>query len=703
MEEKTVPNFFDLKNFNSKNIGKHTDIALAVAVAGILFVLLFPVNVYVIDFLLAISITISILILMTTLFIVKPLDLSVFPTILLVTAIMRLALNIASTRLILANGHTGPTAAGHVINAFGNFVMEGNIVIGLIVFAIITIINFVVITKGSGRIAEVAARFSLDAMPGKQMAIDADLSAGLIKEEDAKSRRKELEDESTFFGAMDGANKFVRGDAIAGLLIIFINLIGGIVIGMVQKKLTFHSALQSYSILTIGDGLVSQVPALIVSLAAGLLVSKSGSVGSTDKAIFGQFGKFPQALWMAAMVMFLMAFMPGIPAMHFIIVSFVTAGLGWFSKYADKIMPKEEVMDKQKQSEAKEKEEDESISNALRIDNIKLELGYNLLALINYQKGHKLTDQIKALRKQIARDLGFIIPSVRIHDNMQLPTNTYVIRVKNIECGRGEIEADKFLIMDPMGEKIAIPGIEATDPAFGLPALWIDEKYKEEASIKNYTIVEPPTVITTHLTEIIKENITELLSYSETQKLLSEIGDDHKKLVADIIPDKVSISQLQRVLQSLLSEGVSIRDMPMILEAISEAITTTKNITLITELVRARLARQISYNLTDNDGFVKIISLSQRWEKEFADSLNENAADDRSLAMDPSKIQEFMDLGKKKLNELALQGIMPAILVSPYIRPYVRSVVLRFNPSTTVISQNELYIRAKVKTFGQIL
>jgi len=694
--------FFSLKGLRGADWTKHSDIGLAVAVSGILFVLLFPVNVFFIDLLLAISITISILILMTTLFIIRPLDLSVFPTVLLVTAIMRLALNIASTRLILANGHTGPAAAGHVINAFGNFVMEGNIVIGLIVFAIITIINFVVITKGSGRIAEVAARFSLDAMPGKQMAIDADLSAGLIKEEEARARRKALEDESTFFGAMDGANKFVRGDAIAGLLIIFINLIGGIVIGMVEKKLPFSAALRSYSLLTIGDGLVSQVPALIVSLAAGLLVSKSGVVGSTDKAIFGQFGKFPNALWMASIVIGLMAFMPGIPAGHFIFVAIGTASLGFISKYAEKISPKDDEMEKQKVTAEKEKEEEESISSALHIDSIKLELGYNLLSLINYQKGHKLTDQIKALRKQIARDLGFIIPSVRIHDNMQLPTNNYVIRIKNIECGRGEIHPDKFLIMDPQGGKISIPGDETKEPAFGLPALWIEEKFKEEASFKNYTVVDPPTVITTHLTEIIKENITELLSYSETQKLLSEIGEDHKKLVAETIPDKVTASSLQRILQNLLAEGISVRDLPLILEAISEAVTSTKNVTLVTEMVRSRLARQISHALCDEEGYVRVISLAPRWERDFADAITEIAGDERHLSLEPTKMQEFMDVAKKKLDELALQGITPAILVSPLIRPYVRSVIVRFNPSTSVISQNELFSRAKIKTFGQI-
>ena len=692
------PLSFGFKKISSSNFSKHSDIALAIAMAGILFVLLFPVNVFVIDFLLAVSITISILILMTTLFITRPLDLSVFPTILLVTAIMRLALNIASTRLILANGHTGPTAAGHVINAFGNFVMEGNIVIGLIVFAIITIINFVVITKGSGRIAEVAARFSLDAMPGKQMAIDADLSAGLIKEDEARARRKALEDESTFFGAMDGANKFVRGDAIAGLLIIFINLIGGIVIGLVQKNLSFDAALKSYSLLTIGDGLVSQVPALIVSLAAGLLVSKSGMVGSTDKAIFGQFGQFPQALWIASIVIALMSFMPGIPTFHFLVVAIITSGLGFVAKYADKIIE----TDKKQEASSLEEKEEESITQLLHIDTIKLELGYHLLALINYHKGHKLTDQIKALRKQIAKDLGFIIPSVRIQDNMQLPTNTYVIRIKNVECGRGNINPDKYLIMDPQGGEITIPGDKTTEPAFGLPALWIEEKFKEEASFKNYTIVDPPTIITTHLTEIIKENVTELLSYSETQKLINELPEEHKKLVNAIIPDKISISVLQKVLQNLLSENISIRDLTLILEAISEVSGATKNSSLLTEHVRARLARQISHSLADEEGNISVLALSSEWEKLFVDSIMQLPNDEKQLSMEPMKIQEFYNICRKKLDEIAMQGVSPSVLVNPMIRPYVRSVIAGFNPGTPVLSQNEIYSRIKLKILGQI-
>jgi flagellar biosynthesis protein FlhA len=681
---------------------KFSDIILAVIVAGILFVLLFPVNVFVIDVLLAISISLSVLILMTSLFIEKPLELSIFPTILLMSAVLRLAMNISSTRLILTHGHKGTAAAGHVIEAFGNFVMSGNIVIGLIVFGIITIINFIVITKGSGRIAEVAARFSLDAMPGKQMAIDADLSAGLIDEKEAKQRRKELEDESSFYGSMDGANKFVRGDAIAGLLITFINLIGGIIIGVVQKDLPFNQALQTYSLLSIGDGIVSQVPALIVSLAAGLLVSKGSLTGSTDKIIFKQFSKFPTAMYLASWVMGLMAFMPGIPAMHFLVVAGVTALLASFAKKItlnDKEESSTQVTQHEKEAAI---EKEEKVSEILKIDNISLELGYNLLTLVNAENGSKLPDQVKALRKQLIKDYGFVLPSVRINDNIQLNGDEYVIYIKNIECARGIVKADKLLIMNPLGSEILINGDDTKDPTFGLPAKWINEEYKEEAQIKNYTIVDPSTVITTHLTEIIKENITELLSYSETQKLVTEIEEEHKKLVSDVIPSKVSITTLQRVLQNLLAESVSIRDLPLIIETLSEVVTMTKSVTLMTEAVRAKLARQISYSYIDQASTIKAIALSPFWEKEFRSALVDFSGEEKQLSMEPTKVQEFVEKCQSKLEEYASQGISPLIIVSPGNRAYVRSIVERFSPATAILSQHEIHHKIKIKILDQI-
>lgn len=688
----------------AKRVLEHGDILFAIGIAGILVVLLLPVPPALLDMLLGISITISVLVLMTVLFVDKPLSLSSFPTILLISALLRLALNIASTRLILSNGDQGPQAAGQVIYAFGNFVMTGSAIIGAIIFAILTIINFVVITKGSGRIAEVAARFSLDAMPGRQMAIDADLSAGLIDEETAKRRRQELSDENTFYGAMDGANKFVRGDAIAGLLITFINFIAGIIIGVAQKDMSFGDAVNTYTMLTVGDGLVSQIPALIVSVSSGLLVTKAGVAGSADKAVVGQLGKHPEAMGMVSGVLAAMAMLPGIPFGPFMTLAVLTGGAAWASyRRKGEVKQAEERKAEEKQllegPQAKPAEED--ISATLLIDSLRLELGYGLLPLINYQKGHRLTDQIKALRKQLARDLGFVIPPVRIQDNMQLPANRYVVRVKEVEAGEGEIRPDMLLVMNPSGGKIGIPGEETTEPTFGLPAMWVSESYREEALFKNYTVVDPPTVITTHLTEIVKENMADLLSYSETQKLLDDMGKEHQKLIADTIPSQITVSSLQRILQNLLQEMVSIRDMPAILEAVAEASRITSNLTMTTEHVRMRLARQISHASTNEDGYIPIVALSPQWEQTFAEALG-GGGEERTLSMAPSKIQEFITTVRKRFDQFAMQGDMPVLLTSPGIRPYVRSVIERFRPATVVLSQNEIHAKAKIKTLGQI-
>lgn len=699
-EAQTATGFLPQITARLKKALGYGDVIFALAIVGILVVLLLPVPSGLLDLLLGISVTFSVLILMTALFIDRPLNFSSFPTILLVSTMLRLSLNIASTRLILSHGHTGPSAAGHVIEAFGGFVMGGSVIIGAIIFAILTIINFVVITKGSGRIAEVSARFSLDAMPGKQMAIDADLSSGLIDEETARKRRKDLEDESTFFGAMDGASKFVRGDAIAGLLITVINLVAGMIIGVVEKDMAFSEAVRTYTILTIGDGLVSQIPALVVSTGAGMLVSKSGVVGSAEKAVFGQISSHPQAMGIVSFLTFLLAMMPVIPAAPFLLLSFVTGTAAWF--LWQKRRTKDTVEEpKEKTQEEVAQEEEKSMTDTLHIDSLRLELGYGLLPLINYQKGHKLTDQIKALRKQLARDLGFVMPSVRIQDNMQLPTNTYIIRVKDIECGHADIRPDMLLVMDPKGAAIPIPGEDTTEPAFGLPAKWIAEPMREEALFKNYTVVDPPTVITTHLTEIIKENITELLTFTETQKLLDDMGPDHKKLVSDLVPSQISVTGVQRILQSLLSEMVSIRDLPTILEAISEHAKTTPSMTWLTEQVRARLARQISFSHANAEGFVPVIVLSPHWEQAFSESLV-GQGEEKQLSMAPSKLQEFITNIHKLFEEQAMKGYIPVLLVSPMIRPYVRSIIERFRPSTTVLSQREIHPKARIKTLGQL-
>ena len=506
----------------------------------ILVVLLLPMPTWMLDFSLALSITFSVVILMTVLFVRTPLELNTFPTILLVATMLRLALNLASTRLILANGYKGTDAAGRVIQAFGNFVVGGNYIIGLIVFAILVIVNFVVITKGAGRIAEVGARFSLDAMPGKQMAIDADLSAGLINEEQARERRSKLEEENSFYGSMDGASKFVRGDAIAGLLITFINIIGGIIIGIVQQDMKLAQAVQTYTLLTVGDGLVTQVPALIVSIAAGMLVTKTSNKAASEQTVLTQLGAYPIALGLGTVMLLSTAALPGIPALPFLMLAGLTGGFA-YSTYRRQSQAEVDKRDAQAAEKAAVPVAEEPIASALQMDSIRLELGYGLLSLINNPQERRLTDQIKALRRQLAIEMGFVMPAVRIQDNLQLPPNQYVIRIKEIEAGTGELRPNLLLVMDPRGEPITLSGQATTEPTFGLPAMWIQDRFREEAMFRGYTVVDAPTVVTTHLTELIRDNMAELLSYAETQKLLDDLDKPQQKLVADLIPGHMSL------------------------------------------------------------------------------------------------------------------------------------------------------------------
>jgi flagellar biosynthesis protein FlhA len=686
-------------NFDIRRIFRQGDIALALAITAILVVLFLPLPPWLLDISLAGSITLGVLILMTSLFIERPLHFSSFPTVLLIATLMRLSLNLASTRLILAEGHTGPAAAGHVIEAFGSFVMGGNFVIGIIVFSILVIVNFVVITKGAQRIAEVAARFNLDGMPGKQMAIDADLSAGLIDEMEARKRRKELEDESNFFGAMDGAAKFVRGDAVAGLLITFINVIGGMIIGIAQNDLSFGQATETYTALTVGDGLVTQIPALIVSVAAGLLVSKSGIEGSADKAVFAQLGGYPRALGVSSGLMVALSIVPGMPMVPFLLLAGATGSTAYYMTLRQREEKQREERLERETIDAKPAEE--PISSALAIDEIRLELGYGLLSLINDEHGFRLTDQIRALRRQLATEVGFVMPSVRILDNMQLPATGYVIRVKEIIAGIGDLRPQQLLVMDPRGEPITLPGEQTTEPTFGLPAMWVEETYREEASFRGYTVVDSPTVITTHLTEVIKENMADLLSYAETQKLLDELPRENQKLIADLIPSQISMTGLQRVLQNLLGERISIRDLASILEGVSEATAFTQNLTHITEHVRARLARQISNANTSERGYIPIVTMSPEWEQNFAEALVGDG-DDRQLSMAPTRLQEFIGRVRQTYERLAGDGEVPVLLTSPAVRPFVRSIVERFRPLTVVMSQNEIHPKAKIRTLGQI-
>ncbi|MGA2054848.1 MAG: flagellar biosynthesis protein FlhA [Bradyrhizobium sp.] len=687
------------------NILKRGDLGLAFGVLTILVVLILPLPSIVLDLFLAISITLSILILMTSLFIQAPLEFSSFPTILLISTMLRLSLNLASTRLILSRGHEGTDAAGHVIEAFGNFVMGGNFVIGIIVFAILVIVNFVVITKGSGRIAEVAARFHLDSMPGKQMAIDADLSAGLIDEKVAKERRKALEDESGFFGAMDGASKFVRGDAVAGLLVVFINIVGGIIIGVAQQGLSFAEAGHTYTLLTVGDGLVTQIPALIVSTAAGLLVSKAGVSGAADKALMKQLSGYPQALGMSAGVMIVLSLLPGIPMLPFLALGGGAAALALSARKVKRTATAaaaSAAAAPAAAAAAAAASAEEPISAALKIDDLKIELGYALLPLVNGPDGtDRLTEQIKALRRSLAIEMGFVMPSVRILDNVQLEANTYVIKIKEVDAGSGRIWPNQFMAMDPGGSQVDVPGIHTTEPTFGLPATWVDASLKEEASLKGYTVVDAATVMSTHLTELLKNNMSDLLSYGEVQKLLKELPKEQGELVKDIVPAQITISGIQRVLQLLLAERISIRDLSTILEGIADALAFSRNPATVVEHVRARLARQICAQNTTFNGYLPLIALSAKWEQAFAESLV-GQGEERSLAMQPSRLSEFMTIVRERFEHAAREGESPVLVTSASIRPFVRSLVERFRAQTTVLSQSEIHPRARLKTVGSI-
>ncbi|MFT3995871.1 MAG: flagellar biosynthesis protein FlhA [Asticcacaulis sp.] len=668
---------------------------MAVGIMMIIVFLIIPIPSLLLDILLSISIASSVLILMTAILIKKPLEFSAFPTVLLITTLFRLALNVASTRLILSHGHEGHAAAGATIQAFGQLIMQGNFIIGLIVFAIFVLINFIVITKGSGRIAEVSARFTLDSMPGKQMAIDADLSAGIIDQEEAKRKRKEVELESSFFGAMDGASKFVRGDAVAGLIITAINIIGGILIGILSHGMPAGEAASTYIQLTVGDGLVTQIPALIISMGAGFLVSKAGVDGSADKALVEQLAMNPVVLGMVSATAGVLGLVPGMPILPFATIALAAGFLAW--RLGRK--PKESATPQVEAAPAAPAEE--TMAETLAIDDVKVELGLGLLGLINDNEGRRLTDQIKALRRTLAQEYGFVMPFVRLMDNMRLPNQGYAIRLKEMEAGAGEVRLGHLMVMDPSGRQVELPGEHMKEPAFGIPATWIDGALREEATFMGYTIVDPATVLTTHLTEILKDNMSELLSYSEVAKLLKDAPDDQKKLIDDLIPSVVTVATLQRVLQALLKERVSVRDLPAILEALGEVAPHTKSVTQMVEHVRSRLGRQLCWQNRAEDGALPIVTLSNEWENAFSGSLI-GAGEERQLSMAPSQLQDFIRGVRDTFERVSMGGEVAVLLTSPGIRPYVRSIVERFRGNTTVMSQNEIHPKVRLRTVGQV-
>jgi flagellar biosynthesis protein FlhA len=638
-----------------------------------------------------------VLILMVSLWIQTPLDFNSFPTLLLVVTMLRLALNVSSTRLILSEGHQGTGAAGKVIEGFAGFIVGGDYVIGIVIFAILVTINFIVITKGSTRIAEVAARFSLDAMPGKQMAIDADLGAGVIDEDEARSRRKVLEEESAFFGAMDGASKFVRGDAVAGIIITLINVIGGILIGMTSHSLSISQAAANYTVLTIGDGLITQIPALVVSLAAGLLVTKGGTRGAANEVVLAQLGGFPKALYMAAALCFGVGWLPGFPVAVFLPLSAAMAAMGYvMQKHAESVKQAEQAA--AEFAESQEQSKEETVFDLLQVDDVRLNLGTGLVPLITSQNA-ALPGKVKSLRNLFIKDFGFVLPPVRIKDDNTLPPNTYSVSLNEVETARGDVRPMMMMVIDPEGSQIDLPGEQTREPTFGLNAVWVDEARASEAELMGLTVVDPESVITTHLTEIIKEHMPEILNYSATQELIEGQSKEYQKLLSD--SGSSSAVMLLHVLQALLAERISIRNLPRIIEAIAEATATTQNIRQVVEHVRGKLSKQICQSLIDSHGHVPVITRGADWERELTNSVS-NANGEETFIMSPQRVQEFVLAARQEIQRFSSGDHWPALLVSPSVRPYVRSIFERVSPMTQIISHNEVHRKASLRTMGTV-
>ncbi len=670
-----------------------TELGVAFAIVAILTVMIIPLPSWVLDILIAVDISISILVLLATVYMKRPLEFSSFPSLLLMITLFRLSLNVASTRRILLYGNKGTAAAGHIIEAFGQFVVGGNYVVGFVIFLILVVINFVVITKGAQRIAEVAARFTLDAMPGKQMAIDADLNAGLIDEAEARRRREEIQREADFYGAMDGASKFVRGDAIAGLIITCINIIGGLIIGVLQHGMPLSEAAKTYTILTIGDGLVSQIPALIVSTAAGILVSRAASESHMGMDLLKQLTSYPRALFLASGVLLFAGFVPGFPFIPFFLLSALLGVVGYLgSKKPERMEEKEEEKEETPEADI------ERIKTSLQIDPIELELGYNLIPLV--EKGD-LINRIRAMRRQIAQDYGFIVPPVRVRDNLSLDPNKYRILIYGTEVAEGEVYVDMYLVIPAAGKELDLKGIPTKEPAFGIPAMWVSEEEKEKATLEGHTVVDASTVIITHLSEVIKSHAHELLGRDELNDLLDALAKSYPKLVEDLVPNVVSHTLLQKVLQNLLREGVSIRNLKKILETIAEYADKVDDPEMITEFVRQALGRQIVRQIMGDMEVLPIVTIDPTLERELTEYLQKT--DKGSfLVMPQDKLKELADKITKALEPALQQGLQPAIVVSYELRPAFRKFIERVLPRVPVLSNLEIPPDVRVQVVGVI-
>lgn len=677
---------------------KNADIMMAVSLMAILTVMIVPLPAFMIDLALTASLTLALLVILVSIYTKRPLEFSVFPSLLLMATLFRLALNVASTRLILTNGHQGASAAGEVISAFGDFVVGNNYVIGLILFIILVVINFVVITKGSGRVAEVAARFTLDAMPGKQMAIDADLNAGLISEKDARQRRKDIEQEADFYGSMDGASKFVRGDAIAGIIITLINIVGGLLVGVMQNGMSFADAAQNYTMLTIGDGLVSQIPALIISTAAGIVVTRNSSERNMGSEMASQLFIKPRAVAIAAGIVGFLGLVPGMPGFPFFSIAAVLGAVAWLLHKAEEDKEQEEL--KAEQDEAN-KPKKENIEGLLPLDLIELEVGYALINVVESNQSGDLLERILSIRKQFALDLGIVVPSIHIRDNLQLEPGEYRVMIKGNKVAGGQLRSDCLLAMDPGNVMDDVQGIKTTEPAFGLDALWISKGQKEEAEIAGYTVVDLPTVMATHLTEILRSHAHELLGRQEADSLIENFKKQYPKVVEELIPDQLSLGSVVRVLQSLLKEQVSIRDLRTIFETLSDEANKTKDPEMLTEAVRKSLARSITRKYADEEGKVQVITLSPQLEEAISNSLLQTEQGVQ-LVMDPQMAQAMVTNIAQTIETHPEIAGQPILMTSSTARRHIFKLTSRFLPQLIVLSHNELSSDAVVSAVDQV-
>ena len=681
-----------------KALSKNSDLAVAAGLLLVLSVMMIPIHPMVLDLLLAFTLSFSVVVLLISIYTKRPLDFSTFPTVLLIATLIRLSINVASTRNILLRGSTdGTEAAGDIIKSFGEFVVEGNYVVGIIVFTILVIINFMVITKGAGRIAEVAARFTLDAMPGKQMAIDADLNAGLIDELEAKQRRKDVAQEADFYGSMDGASKFVRGDAIAGIMITAVNIIGGIIVGVGQNEMSFTDAAEVFTLLTIGDGLVTQIPAFIISTAAGIIATRNTNEDALGVQVGKEFKVHPKAVYMASAVLFIFSAVPSLPKLPFMTIGFA---LGFLAYRMEKMREREETAFEE-QKTMDRKTTSDNLEDLLPLELVELEVGYGLVSLVDSEQKGDLLERITHLRKQFALDWGVIIPSIRIKDNLELKPGGYSIKIKGVEVASGELLSDHFLAMDPGQVVEKIEGIEAKEPVFGLPAVWITEDQRDDALYNGYTVVDLSTIMATHITEVIKGNLSELMGREELVKILDNFKEINPKLVGDLIPDILSVGVVLKVMQNLLREGVSVRDLRSILESLAEHGEKIKGPEMLTELARQSLYRTITESIKGGQGDIPLFTLDSNLDQLLSEGIVQTEQG-RQLSLDPKTTQNILASLNEKIEEATNVGEKMVLLCNPNIRGLFKKMTEKFIPNLVVVTHNELNPDINVRSMGTV-